>query len=371
MIHRGVPMPSAAFQRAHAAALMSALLVALTGCGDAAPPAAPEIRPVRVISVETRAGGETVSLTGSVQAETTVNMAFRIDGRMIERRVNIGDRVTPGQVIARLDRSNEENNLRAARAALAAAQARLVETRNNYARQRQLLASGFTTRVRYDEATQVLAAARSAADNAQAQLNIADNRLGYTDLVADTGGTVTARGAEPGEVVAPGRMIIQIAQQGGRDALFDVPATLKDRAPENPQIEVLLTTDPNVMARGRVREVSPQADPVTGTFQVRVGLAEPPAAMRLGSTVTGRLQLGDSGGNSLPASALTRADGQPAVWLVDPTALTVSLRPVEVLRFDSATVLVGQGLAPGDVVVTAGVQALRPGQRVSLLGATP
>lgn len=368
MIHQGVPMPSAAFSKARAAAVMSALLAVLTGCGDAAPPAAPEIRPVRVVSVETRTGGDTVTLTGSVQAETTVNIAFRIDGRLVERSVNVGDRVTQGQIVARLDRSNEENNLRAARAALAAAQARVVETRNNYSRQRQLLASGFTTRVRYDEATQGLASAQSAADSAQAQLNIAQIRLGYTNLVADSSGTVTARGAEPGEVVTPGRMIIQIAQQGGRDAVFDVPATLKDQAPENPRIEVFLTIDPSVMALGRVREVSPQADPVTGTFQVRVGLAEPPAALRLGSTVTGRMQLGGGAGIALPASALTRADNQPAVWVVDPTALTVSLRPVEVLRFDPATVLVGQGLAPGDVVVTAGVQALRPGQKVRLLG---
>src|SRR5690606_1561890 len=114
------------------------------------------------------------------------------------------------------------------------ANARVTETRNNYNRQRQLLASGFATRVRYDEATQQLQSARSAADSAQAQVNIAENRLGYTELVADSSGTVTARGAEPGEVVQPGRMILQIAQDGGRDAVFGVPASVKDRAPENP-----------------------------------------------------------------------------------------------------------------------------------------
>lgn len=369
IFQQGVPMPKTVFQQASKGAALAALLALLAGCGDSAPPPAPDIRPVRVLAVESRSGGDIATLTGTIQAETTVNLAFRIGGRMTERTVNVGDRVTAGQIIARLDPSNEDNNLRAARAALAAAQARVVETRNNYSRQRQLLASGFTTRVRYDEATQGLQSAVSAADSAQAQLNIAQIRLGYTTLVADTAGTVVARGAEPGEVVAPGRMIIQVAQQGGRDAVFDVPAALKDQAPENPRIEVALTTDANVTAIGRVREVSPQADPVTGTFQVRVGLAEPPAGMRLGATVAGRMQLGGGAGIDLPAGALTRAEGQPAVWVVDPAAQTVSLRAVEVLRFDPARVLVGQGLAVGDMVVTAGVQTLRPGQKVRLLGA--
>ena len=347
------------------------LLMGLASCGDSAPPPAPEARPVRVMAVAGRAGGEVVSLTGSIQAETDVNLAFRIDGRMIERTVNVGDRVTAGQVVARLNRDNEENALRAARAALTAANARVTETRNNYNRQRQLLASGFATRVRYDEAAQQMQSAQSAADSAEAQVNMAETRLGYTDLVADSNGTVTARGAEVGEVVQPGRMILQVAQDGGRDAVFGVPANLKDRAPENPLVEVFLTNDPTVKAQGRVREVAPRADPATGTFQVRVGLADPPAGLRLGSTVTGRIRIGGGDGYEIPASALTRAQGQTAVWVVDPANTTVALRQVEVARFDPGGAVVSSGLAPGDVVVTAGVQALRPGQKVRLLGGAP
>ncbi len=371
IFQQGILMPKAVFQQASKGAALAMLLALLAGCGDSAPPPAPEIRPVRVVSVENRTGGDVVSLTGTVQAEATINLAFRIGGRMIERMVNVGDKVTAGQVIARLDPSTQENELRAARAALAAARARVTETTNNYNRQRQLLASGFATRVRYDEATQQLQAARSTADSAQAQLSTAENRLGYTTLIADSAGAVVARGAEPGEVVAPGRMIIQVAQEGGRDAVFDVPAAVKDQAPENPRIDVVLTSEPGTRAIGRVREVSPQADPVTGTFQVRVGLESPPAGMRLGTTVTGRMTLGVTGGIELPAAALTSNAGQPAVWLVDPATQTVSSRVVEVLRFDPARVVVGQGLVAGDVVVTAGVQTLRPGQKVRLLGSTP
>lgn len=344
------------------------VLLLLAACDGAAPPPAPEIRPVRVTAVAPRQGGDVVSLTGTVEAENEVNLAFRIDGRMVERTVGVGDRVRAGQLVARLDRSNEENGLRAARADLAAARARLTEARNNYQRQRELLQTGFTTRVRYDEATRTLRSAESALDAAEAQVNIAEIRLGYTDLYADAAGTVTARGAEPGEVVQPGRMIVQVAREEGRDAVFDVPPTLKDQAPAEPVIEVALTMDPAIRAAGRVREVSPRADPATGTFRVRVGLDAPPPAMRLGSTVTGRMQVGGSALIEIPASALTRADGQPAVWVVDPSATTVALRPIEVVRFDPARVLVAGGLDAGETIVTAGVQALRPGQKVRLLG---
>jgi len=347
------------------------LPVLLPGCGEpASPPVAEEARPVRVIAVEPRREGDVVTLAGTVQPETEASLAFRIDGRMVERLVNPGDRLRAGQPVARLDPADEENALRAARAALNAAQGQVLEARNNHDRQTQLLASGFTTRVRYDQATQLLRTAEAQLDAAEAQLAIATDRLAYTVLYADAPGTVVARGAEPGEVVAAGRMIVRLAREDGRDAVFDVPAQVKDQAPANPVIEVTLAGDA-ARAQGRVREVSPQADPVTGTFRIRVGLDNPPPGFRLGSVVTGRMAIGAGGGVEVPASALTRAEARPAVWVVDPGSNAVALRPVEVIRFDAARIVVGQGLEGGEVVVTAGVQALRPGQRVRLLGVQP
>jgi RND family efflux transporter MFP subunit len=327
------------------AVLLALLMVA--GCDGGPPPTPPEVRPVRVVTVEHSAGGEVVSLTGTVQAETEVNLAFRIDGRMVERLANVGDTVRAGQVVARLNRDNEENGLRAARAQLVAARAQLTEAANNYWRQSELLRDGWTTRVRYDQANQTRQSAQSAVDAAEAQVGIAETRLGYTELVSDVDGRVTQRGAEPGEVVQPGRMIVQVARDEGRDAVFDVPPALKDQAPANPVIEVVLATDPAVRTTGRVREVSPRADAVTGTFQVRVGLADPPAAMRLGATVTGRMTLGSSAGYAIPASALTRANNQPAVWVVNPADETVSIRNVELVRHDPGHVVVGTGLSRG------------------------
>jgi membrane fusion protein, multidrug efflux system len=169
-------------------------------------------------------------------------------------------------------------------------------------------------------------------------------------------------------VVQAGQMIVQLARRDGRDAVFDVPAQVLRDAPSDPQITVRLAGDPAVTATGRVREVAPQADPATRTFEVKVGLSDPPAAMRLGSTVQGSVQLESEPVIAVPASALTRVDQQPAVWIVDPASLTVTMRNVEPLRYDPGTVVIAHGLDTGEIVVTAGVQALHPGQKVRLLG---
>lgn len=346
-----------------------AVATLLAACRPPAEPAPPEIRPVRVLKVEKRSGGDAVSLTGTVQAQTEVNYAFRIDGRMIERSVNVGDIIRPGQAIARLDSQNEEAGLQSARAQLSAARAQLVEQRNNFARQRDLLAQNFISKAAFDQATANLQSSESQVTSAQAQVDLAQNRVSYTRIAADAGGAVTAVGAEPGEVVPGGRMVVQVARQGGRDAVFDVPAQVQDRAPQNPEIAVALTTDPKVTAMGRVREVSPRADPVTGTFRVRVGLIDPPVGLRLGSTVTGRMNLETTQNIEIPSSAIVRSERSAAVWIVDPKTQTVASRPVDVKRFDPDRVVVAGGLVPGDIVVIAGVQALRPGQKVRLLEA--
>jgi len=347
--------------------VVGSALALLAACKPADEVVAPEIRPVRVVTIQSGGGGDSVSLTGRVQAESEVNLAFRVDGRMISRAVNVGDTVTAGQEIARLNPENEEDGLRAAEATLQGARGQLIEARANEERNRALLAQNFISKAAFDRITQVANSAQAQVDAAQAQVGIARNRLGYTRLLADAGGVVTAVGAEPGEVVQGGRMVVQVARKDGRDAVFDVSARLKDIAPANPEITVTLATDPAVTAKGRVREVSPRADPVTGTFAVRVGLIDPPAAMRLGTTVTGRMQVGAPKGIELPASALVRAEGRSAVWVVDPQAMTVSLRTIEVQVSDPEMVRVAAGLKQGEIVVAAGVQALRPGQKVRLL----
>ena len=346
-----------------------ALIVAtVAGCHKPAPPTQ-AARPVRTVTVERGAEGETLSLTGQVRAKDEVSLAFRLDGRMIERPVNVGDVLAPGQVVARLDPQNQQNALRSAQATLASVEAQMNQARLTFLRQQELLKDGWTPRAKFDDAQQTLLSLQSQADAARAQMHIAEDQLSYTVLFADAAGAVTAVGAEPGEVVRAGQMIVELARQGGRDAVFDVPEEVMRTGPRDPLVEIALTNDPSVRATGRVREVSPQAEATTRTFQVKVGIIDPPEAMRLGSTVTGRVKLSAPPGVEVPASALTEADGRPAVWVVDPQSHTVSLRNVDVLRYDPAKVVISQGLETGEVVVTAGVQTLRPGQKVRLLGA--
>jgi RND family efflux transporter MFP subunit len=342
-----------------------AAAVLLAGCrkGEEAP--ATEVRPVRVVTIAMQATGTSITLTGRLQAQAEINQSFRIDGRMISRNVDVGDRVRAGQVLARLDNMNEESSLQSARAQLAAAQAQALEARTMFERMRDLLKERAVSQASFEQAQAMAKITQSQVDSAQSLVNIAQNRLSYTDLVSDVAGVVTARGAESGEVVGAGRMIVQIAREGAVDAVFDVPAALKDIAPGNPEIVIALASDPTVTASGRVREVSPRADPVTGTFAVRVQVLNPPPTMRLGSTVIGQIKLQRPPGIEIPSSALIQPGGKSAVWVVDTKTGTVSARDVQLQAYGEDRVQVLQGLSPGDVVVTAGAQALRPGQKVN------
>ena len=349
--------------------ILAGLIAAtVTGCDKPVPPA-PQARSVRAVAVERVAEGETVSLTGHVRSKDQASLAFRLDGRMIERPVNVGDVLKAGQVVAKLDLQIQQNLLRTAEGNLSSLEAQLREARITFWRQQELLKDGWTSRAKFDEAEHKLQTIQAQVDAAQAQVRIAEEQLSYTVLSADAPGAVTAKGAEPGEVVHAGQMIVELARQGGRDAVFDVPEQLIRTGPRDPVVEIALTNEPIVRATGRVREVAPQADATTRTFQVKVGIIDPPQGMELGSTVTGRIKLAAPPGVEIPAGALTEANGRPAVWVVDPQSKTVSLREVDVLRHDPATVVVSQGLEAGDLVVTAGVQTLHPGQKVRLLGA--
>jgi len=344
------------------------LVVMLSGCKREVAQEAPPPRPVRTVVVEKGGLGQTIVLTGQIEAEKEVALAFRIGGRIIERLVGTGDRVKPDQVVAKLDPQNELNSLRSARAALSAANARLEQDSNHFDRQETLLQQGWTTRANFDQAQQALRTAQATVDDAKAQVEIAEDRVGYTRLKAGLTGTITRRAAESGEVVQAGQMVFMVARDSGWDAVFDVPAQVLRTAPGDADVIIALTDDPSVTAKGRVRQVDPQADPVTRTFKVRVAVNDPPPAMRLGATVSGRMEVDHGHGISLPASALTATDKNPAVWVVDPESSTVALKPVEVLRFDPGTVVLSGGLDGGEIVVTAGVQALHPGQKVRPLG---
>jgi RND family efflux transporter MFP subunit len=357
------PLASAAL------AVMGTMLLA--ACQREAEPMLLGVRPVRTVVTARHEAGVPITLSGRIEAEDEVQLAFRISGRILESNVKLGDRVTAGQIIARLESQNELNTLRTSKANLTAAQGQLRQARNHFERQDTLLKQGWTTRANHDQASQALQTAQAQVAAAEAQLKSANDLVSFTELKADAPGILTALGPGAGEVVQAGQMIVKLARKDGRDAVFDVPAQLIRAGAGDGEISVSLAEDPAVVARGRVREIAPQADPVTRTFAVKVGLSEPPPQMRLGATVTGRMYGESHSAIEIPATALTKFNRQPAVWIVDPASKEVSMRNVEILRYDQVLVAVSGGLDVGEIVVTAGVQALHPGQKVRLLESAP
>lgn len=351
--------------------LVGAAAVLLVACERDVETVAQEARPVRTITVDQRDGGAPVVLTGRIEAEDEVALAFRISGRVIENNMKLGDRVQPGQIVARLEPHNQLNALRAAQASLAAANALLVRARNQFARQETLVRQGWTSKKAYDSAKQEMQVAQSQVEIAGAQVKDAQDLVSYTELKADGPGVLTEIGPRAGEVVQAGQMIVRLARDGGRDAVFDAPARLLRSAPKDGEITVNLADDAAVRTTGRVRAVAPQADPITRTFTIKVALKKPPDAMRLGATVNGHIQLKADAVIEIPATALVKADRDSAVWIVDASSLTVSMRPVDIVRYDPEKILISRGLEPGQIVVTAGVHALHPGQKIRLLEPRP
>jgi len=348
--------------------LLVVLSIFAAGCDSQLEEAESPARPVRTITLEKSDKGVPVILTGRVEALDEVSLGFRLSGQILARPVSVGDRVKPGELLAELNSDNENNALRSAKASLNAALAEQTQVQNHFERQETLLAQGWTTRANFDQAERELRTAEARVKSAEAQLAKAHDQVGFTQLTADAEGVVTAVGADAGEVVQAGQMIVTLAREGGRDAVFDVPAQVLRTPSVDPEITVHLADAPSVTATGRVREVSPQADPVTRTFRVRVGLSDVPEAMRLGATVAGTMVTDADPMIEIPSSALSESEGKPAVWVVDPETSVVNLRNISVLRFNPTTVTVEQGLDVGDVLVTAGVQALRPDQKVRILG---
>lgn len=345
--------------------LMLVLMQALVGC-DRADSVATAKQPilVRVQTVQMVDRTISIVLTGDVQARTLAQLSFRVTGRVTERLVDVGAHVEAGDVLARLAPTEQQADLAAATAAVAAAESRLKVATANFERQKTLLAKGFTTRAAYDQAQEALGGAKSALEVAKAQLGTAKDALTYTELRASAAGVITVRNLEAGQVAQAALSVFTLAQDGDRDAVFDVHETFFREA-ESDRIALALVSDPAVTATGHVREISPTVDPKTGTVHVKVAIENPPAAMTLGSPVTGTATWKPEQRIVLPWSALAAVGATPAVWRLDRVSKTVSLKTVTVDDYGTGTIVISHGLAPGDVVVVEGGKLLSPGQIVT------
>jgi RND family efflux transporter MFP subunit len=345
------------------------LLSALVACQKEEKAASQAVRPVRTVTVELQEGGENVSLTGEIKPRYQADLGFRVNGKILERPVDVGTQVKKDDLLARLDPQQYRQDLEVAKSEIAVAEAEVTRSQAQEYRQRELLKNGHTTQVAYDQALKTFKTAQAQLDAARARQIQASENLGYTELKADNDGVITAIGADPGQIVSAGQMVVRLAQLGEREAVFNIAEGAFKKRPTDPTVTVHLVSNPEIETAGKVRYISPQADPATRTYTVRVSLPNAPPQMRLGANVVGTVTLDQGQTVSIPGSALFQKDGKPAVWLVEKDS-TLQLKPITVQRYQGDSVVVGDGLARGDVVVTAGVQKLLPGQKVALMDAS-
>lgn len=308
----------------------------------------------------------TLALTGTVAPKFQSNIAFRTSGKIIDRLVEIGDHVAANQILAVLDPRDQTANVDTVTAGLASAQALLVQATIAFERQQALLTGGYTTRPSYDAAQQQLRTQQAAVESAKAALGTAQEQLGYTKLRAGIAGIVVGRNAEAGQVVQAGQTVFSLAQDGPRDAVFDIYEAALTPPPASRTAKIVLQSDPSVVTQGQVREISPSVDDKSGAVRVKIELDHTPERMSLGATVVGSGDFQPQRAIVLPRSALFRWNDAPSLWLYDAASRTVQPKPVMVARYDGDNLVLSGGVTPGDVVVTAGIQFLHPGQVVGL-----
>ncbi|WP_026330078.1 MULTISPECIES: efflux RND transporter periplasmic adaptor subunit [Caldimonas] len=357
------------------AVILALVSLVLTGCTRTPPPQEP-VRAVRTLTLAASSARQQQEYAAEVRARTESRLGFRVPGKMVQRHVNLGDKVRAGQVLAVLDARDLRLGEQAARAAVSAAQANLEQAEADFRRFSELRAQGFISSAELERRETALKAARAQWAQAQAQANVQGNQAAYANLVADVSGVVTAIEAEPGMVLGAGMAVLRLAHDGPRDAVFAVPEdqleAVRALAAAGVPVQVRLWGQEGRSIEARIREVAAAADPITRTYTVKadLGLTDVP----LGRTATVVIQQpAQAGVAKLPLSALREHQGRTHVWVVDPDTMAVNLHPVELAGSDGNEVVVRSGLKPGQTIVTAGVHVLTPGQRVRIYreGTTP
>lgn len=352
-------------RRSRLPAVLTAALL-LSAC-EREQAAAPEpVRPVKAMRAEARATTRSVVYSGTVRARHEATLGFRVGGKIVERLVNVGERVAPGSVLARLDRSDLALSLSSANAALEATKSQLAVAQNAYDRASSLAAKGFAAQSTLDDRKLQLDQARSALDQAKSAQEQAAHQANYAELASDVAGVVTSVQAEAGQVVSAGAPVFVVARDGEKEVAVAVPENEIRHFHVGDRFAVRFWADPDLTRSGVAREIAGSADPTSRTFAIRVSLPDDPA-IRLGETaaVTADIPV-EAAGIEAPLSALAERDGKTVVWIVDPKSKTVSPREVIAAGFSGDGVRIVQGLEPGELVVTAGAQFMTPGKNVLL-----
>ena len=336
----------------------------LAGCSEKQPPE--PIRPALYVVAQPELAQDLGRFAGNIEARYESTLGFRVPGRIVRRYYDVGTVVKQGDILANLDPTDQQNQLRSAQGDLAKVQAQLINAKANARRQQELFDRGVGAQAQLDTAQADLKTTQASVQQAQAAVNQAQDQLGYCNLRADHDAVITQWQAEAGQVVSIGQEVVTLARPEIKEAVIDLPGPLAEALPKGIEFRVAGQLDPNINTSAHIREIAPQADSATRTRRTRLTLDSTPAAFRLGSSVSVTVSSPTAEHFQLPLTAMQETDGHTRVWIIDTATQTVSPRDVTVLRSDAKSVLLSGGIKTGDMVVSAGVHSLTPGQKVRL-----
>jgi RND family efflux transporter MFP subunit len=325
----------------------------------------PRLQPPRVEVFQAEAAGSNSrTFTGIVEARVQSNLGFRVGGKILERSVDVGQRVQKGQILMRLDSVDLELGVTAQQANVEAARARYIQAKADEARFAALVDSGAASRQEYDHARAARDSAKALLEAAEAQATVSNNSSEYAVLLADADGVIVRTLSEPGQVVAAGQVVIQLAHDGPREALINLPEGLR---PDLGTTASARLYGQDQMYRAKLRQLSDAADPASRTFEARYVLEGEAASAPLGSTVTITLIAKQTYGSHsvmVPVGAIHDRGNGPGVWIVDDQS-EVKFRSVTIASIGQETVVLSNGVDAGEKVVALGPHLLHEGQVVN------
>ncbi|MEF9418523.1 MULTISPECIES: efflux RND transporter periplasmic adaptor subunit [Xanthomonas] len=357
-------------RRLVASTLLCVLPLGLSACGGKAQTDPRTAAPLVRVATVGDANAVVRTFSGTVAARVQSDLGFRVAGKVSERVVDAGQRVRRGQRLLRIDPIDLQLAARAQQDAVAAARARAQQTADDEARYRDLRGTGAISASAYDQIKAAADAAKAQLSAAQAQADVARNANRYTDLLADADGVVMETLVEPGQVVAAGQPVVRLAHAGRREAIIQLPETLRPRVGSVAQASLFGNAAVSVPAT--LRQLSESADRLTRTFEARYVLDGALAQAPLGSTVSLRIAddtaINARPGLQVPLAALFDAGKGPGVWVIAGNPAKVSWRPVAVLGLDDDHANVAGKLARGERIVALGAHLLREGEQVRIAG---
>lgn len=353
-------------RRTFALTLIAAHLLA--ACAPAHEEAHEEMRPVRAVLAGQAAGTVGATYSGEIRARYESQLGFRTSGKIVARLVEVGSHVKRGQPLLQLDPTQETLQVTSAAAESEAARSRVAQARIDLQRVEQLAARNFASQAELDHQKLALEQAEAQWRSARAREQLNANQRGFTTLVADRDGVVSAIHAEAGQVVAAGQPVVIVAADGEREVKISIPESRVDELRNAKDLQVTVWAHSGKSWTGKLRELAPDADSVTRTYSARIAIQQPdPALLRLGMTASVFApDVDGTGAIRLPLTAIVDRDGGRQVWVVNTETSRVEARDVKLGSAQNDSVLVVDGLKGGETVVTAGVHMLQSGQKVRL-----